>query len=124
MRLEVDDGNGASDTASRKIKITGDIGPDGDDDSGFVITLPKCFIATAAYGSETSQQLDTLRLFRDEVLLRNEAGAAFVKFYYRTSPPIASFIAKHEGIRTIVREAILDPVVFTVKQTQGLWINN
>jgi hypothetical protein len=124
MRLKVDDDKGASDTASRKIKITGDTEPDGDDDSGFVITIPKCFIATAAYGSPTARELDTLRAFRDKALLRSELGTALVEFYYQTSPPIASFIAGHEAIRTVVREAILDPIVFVVKHTESCWDKN
>jgi len=121
MRLEVNDGKGGKDTASKKIKIIGEAKPDGQDGSGIVITLPKCFIATAAYGSPTAKELDTLRAFRDQVLLHSKAGTVFVEFYYQTSPPIAAFIASHEAVRTLVREAILNPVVFVVKQTQNYW---
>jgi hypothetical protein len=85
------------------------------------VTSSKCFIATAAYGTPTAVQINILRRFRDRVLLPNKAGAAFVSFYYRTSPPIANFIAQHELVRTIVRERLIDPLVAVVRSSQSLW---
>jgi len=70
-----------------------------------------CFIATAAYGSETAKELDLLRSYRDKVLLKSEPGKWFVDTYYKLSPPFAEFIADHEEVRTFVREGILDPMV-------------
>jgi hypothetical protein len=80
-----------------------------------------CFIATAAYGTDTARQLDILREFRDEVLLRNGLGAKFVSFYYRTSPPIASFISQHEVLRTLVRVGLVDPIAKILTWTHDLW---
>ncbi len=40
---------------------------------------PGCFIATAAYGSEYAPQLDTLRKFRDKLLLPSKIGAQLVR---------------------------------------------
>ena len=37
-------------------------------------------------------------------------GRVFVHAYYRYSPPIADFIAKHDNLRTVVRVSLL-PVV-------------
>lgn len=85
------------------------------------ITSSKCFIATAAYGTPTAVEINILRRFRDRILLPNKAGAAFVSFYYRTSPPIANFIARHETLRTIVRERLIDPLVAVVRSSQSLW---
>jgi uncharacterized repeat protein (TIGR02543 family) len=79
-----------------------------------------CFIATAAYGSSTAEQLDVLREFRDVVLLPNRSGAALVSLYYRTSPPIAEFISRHEFLRTVVKVG-LDPVVAVLKWSYRLW---
>jgi hypothetical protein len=82
-----------------------------------------CFIATAAYGTPTAKQIDVLREFRDTLLLKSMVGAAFVDLYYRTSPPIADFIASNEGLRTLVRELLIDPVVWLVDATGGSWRN-
>ena len=82
-----------------------------------------CFIATAAYGSQTAEQLDTLRAFRDKVLLKSEAGAWFVETYYFLSPPPADFIADKDWLRAIVRFELLDPIVFILQNSQQLWNN-
>ncbi len=73
-----------------------------------------CFIATAAFGSYLDPHVMVLRKFRDEVLLTNAAGSAFVRFYYRTSPPIADFISRHESLRAMTR-VLLTPIIFAVK---------
>jgi hypothetical protein len=78
--------------------------------SSGTISTSGCFIATAAYGSYFEKHVQILRNFRDGYLLTNDWGRAFVAFYYRTSPPIADFIAKHDGIRAVVRMG-LAPVV-------------
>lgn len=83
--------------------------------------LLDCFIATAAYGTSTGEELDTLRDFRDEALLQNSLGSQFVDFYYEYSPPVADFISEHEVLRTLVREVLVDPVAWLVKATGTLW---
>jgi hypothetical protein len=90
------------------------------EDDDFVVFKP-CFIATAAYGTIDAEQIDILRDFRDEVLLQNKAGAAFVSFYYKVSPPIAKLISQNEVLRTIVRVGFVDPLVAIVRFVQGLW---
>jgi len=82
-----------------------------------------CFIATAAYGTSTAAELDTLRGFRDELLLQNSLGTQFVALYYELSPPLADFISKHEALRILGREFLVDPVVWMVKATEPLWGN-
>jgi Divergent InlB B-repeat domain len=82
-----------------------------------------CFIATAAYGTPTAKQIDVLRAFRDDVLLKNTVGSQFVSLYYRTSPPIADFIASNEVLRTLVREFLVDPIVRVVEATGDIWRN-
>ena len=91
------------------------------DDIGFYVSGYGCFIATAAYGTETASQLDILRDFRDQVLLNNALGARFVEAYYRLSPPVANFIAKNDFLRAVVREAFINPVVNLLKWSQNLW---
>ena len=82
-----------------------------------------CFIATAAYGTPTAEQIDVLREFRDVVLLKSTAGSQFVALYYQLSPPIADFIAGHEVLRTLVRELLIDPIVCVVQATGNIWRN-
>ena len=82
---------------------------------------PWCFIATAAYGTDTAKEIDILREFRDAVLLPNSLGAKFVSFYYRTSPPIANFISQHEVLRTAVRVGFVDPIVTILNWSHALW---
>ncbi len=82
-----------------------------------------CFIATAAYGTPTAEQIDVLREFRDIVLLESIAGSQFVTLYYQLSPPVADFIAGNELLRTLVREFLIDPIVWVVEATGDIWRN-
>jgi len=82
-----------------------------------------CFIATAAYGTPNAEQIDVLREFRDVVLLQNTVGSQFVALYYQFSPPIADFIAGNSFLRTLVRELLVDPIVWVVETTGDIWRN-
>jgi len=82
-----------------------------------------CFIATAAYGTPTAKEIDVLREFRDVVLLKSTIGSEFVTLYYRFSPPVAEFIASHELLRTLVRELLIDPIVWIVEAAGDIWRN-
>ncbi len=54
-----------------------------------------CLIATAAFGSELSPQVQQLREVRDNIVLNTNSGSAFMKtfneFYYSFSPTIADY---------------------------------
>lgn len=84
----------------------------------------KCFIATAAFGTPLAPQVNTLRTFRDRVLLTNAPGRLFVALYYRTSPPLADFIAGHDslraGVRTLLRPLIWLAGMVTPNQAQAM----
>jgi len=82
---------------------------------------PCCFIATAALGTDTAEQLDIVRKFRDEVLLSSTLGAKLVSLYYETSPPLASFLSQHEVARTAVRVGFVDVLVAILNWTHDLW---
>ena len=80
------------------------------------ITIPtadECFIATAAYGSKFTPAVTLLRHFRDDFLMTNSWGMAFVDFYYHNSPPIANYIAGNGFLKATVR-LLLTPIVIIV----------
>jgi len=78
-----------------------------------------CFIATAAFGSYLDPHVKVLRAFRDRFLLTNSVGRAFVSLYYKYSPPVAAFIARHEPLRIATRW-MLTPVVYIVEYPFGV----
>ena len=84
----------------------------------WIVTSP-CFIATAAYGTALHEDIDVLRDFRDDYLMPNPAGRAFVKIYYAVSPPLADAIRDNEGLRTAVREGLVKPVVYISRRVVG-----
>jgi hypothetical protein len=76
----------------------------------WTVTSP-CFIATAAYGTPLHKDIDVLRDFRDEYLMSNLAGRAFVEIYYTLSPQIADVIRENECLGTAVRAGFVKPLV-------------
>jgi len=78
-----------------------------------------CFFSTAAYGTRTAERLHVLREFRDVVLLQSAAGSRSVALYYQLSPPIAHFIASRDLLRTLIKELLVDPLIWMVEATGG-----
>src|SRR5262245_35927956 len=77
------------------------------------VLVARCFIATAAFGSPLEQHVITLQHFRDQVLLQSGAGRSFVELYYRYSPPVADWIARHETARFVTR-VLLTPMILAI----------
>ncbi len=50
-----------------------------------------------------AKEVKVLEKVRDEYLLGNEIGRAFVSGYYAYSPPLADWIATHPAMRKVVR---------------------
>lgn len=65
-----------------------------------------CFIATAAYGTPMSKEIDVLRKFRDSYLKTRVWGRFFINVYYTFSPPIAGLIGRSVILRKVVRGCI------------------
>jgi hypothetical protein len=80
-----------------------------------------CFVATAVYGTDTAEEINILREFRDVVLLPSGAGAEFVSLYYQIGPPIAGVISRDDFLRTAVRVGFIDPVVAILNWSHALW---
>ncbi len=74
-----------------------------------------CFIATAIYGSENLPEVQLLRMYRD-VLQRSRLGRRIVSWYYRFSPPLASYLQNTSLLRIIVKKS-LDVFLMVVRFT-------
>jgi hypothetical protein len=68
-----------------------------------------CFIATAALGSPDAFEISTLYRWRDDVLAHTAAGRAFVKLYYRLSPPVARMIERSPRSQDVVANLLIRP---------------
>jgi hypothetical protein len=56
----------------------------------------RCFIATAVFADAAAPEVVILRSFRDQYLIPSPAGRNFVHWYYRHSPPVASWLRRHQ----------------------------
>ena len=65
-----------------------------------------CFIATAVYGDPNCDQVLALRRYRDKNLETNPIGQAFVKTYYKLSPPIANWLVGKPTLSKIIRSGL------------------
>jgi len=66
-----------------------------------------CLIATAAFGSELSPQVQFLRELRDNTVLQTESGTSFMtgfnQFYYSFSPTIADYERENPAFKEVVK---------------------
>lgn len=77
-----------------------------------------CFIATAAYGSPMTTEINVLRNWRDLSLKKSYGGRVFIKIYYRVSPSIAKLVSKSERGKSVIRK-LLDPIIIHLKPLYG-----
>jgi hypothetical protein len=73
---------------------------------------PKCFIATAAYGSPFDSHIATLVWWRDNVLEKFSIGRWLVDHYYQVSPALAATISNSPSMQTLVRSLLWLPVTY------------
>jgi hypothetical protein len=78
-----------------------------------------CFIATATFGSPMAPEVVTFRQFRNQYLLTNSWGKAFVKLYYKYGPIGANWISHSDTLKT-VSLGILWPLLLFVKLSLAL----
>ena len=71
-----------------------------------ILTDKKCFIATAAYGSDMDQHVQMLRKFRNEYMAPFWIGRKLIKTYYKLSPPFARWISDKKNMKAIARGAL------------------
>jgi hypothetical protein len=77
-----------------------------------------CLIATATFGSELAPEVQFLRDFRDNKVLRTFAGRSFMvafnAWYYSFSPGVALYEAVNPSIRPIVK-AFIYPLIWILQ---------
>ncbi|AGH94764.1 CFI-box-CTERM domain-containing protein [Pseudobdellovibrio exovorus] len=78
----------------------------------------RCFISTAAFGSSDMSEVETFRKFRDQFLVTNNLGKAFVGFYYDMSPPIANMISGSEPLKALTRGLLYPFLLFATMALQ------
>lgn len=69
-----------------------------------------CYVATATVGKERHHILSTLRRLRDQHLLTNSAGQAFVAAYYTVGPYVAKVIERSELLRGLSMRLVIKPL--------------
>ena len=74
-----------------------------------------CFIATAAFGSRLSPEVQSLRSVRDRHLLTNGLGRSAVDAYYAMSPPLSRQLSKSSLLRGCVRRLIAVHIMRPIK---------
>ena len=81
-----------------------------------------CLIATAAYGSEMSPQVQLLREIRDNQLMNTESGSAFMStfnnVYYSFSPVIADMEREHPMFKEAAKLG-LTPMILSLSIMEG-----
>ena len=63
----------------------------------------QCFVATACFNDPSHVDVETLRHFRDRVLVRCHAGRLFIAFYYRFGKNWAKWLDCHPSAKTPIR---------------------
>jgi hypothetical protein len=80
-----------------------------------------CLIATSAFGTELSPQVQLLREIRDNTILQTESGSAFMagfnQFYYSFSPTIADYERENLVFKESVK-LVLTPLLMSLTLLQ------
>jgi hypothetical protein len=75
-----------------------------------------CFVITATMGDPYHPIVDEFRTFRDQKLLTNKFGIAFVNFYYKVGPHAALIISKNEFLRKLTFSFFVYPIYKQIKK--------
>ena len=88
------------------------------------IPASRCLIATATYGSEFAPQVQFLREFRDQKILKTFVGSSFMAvfnlWYYSFSPAVARVIHSNPSLGVIM-QTILYPLIAILEVSAALF---
>lgn len=71
-----------------------------------VIMKRACYVATYAFSDEEHEEVEALRSFRDEVLMRYESGRWFINAYYNHQEQVSLLLGDSRAIRWLCRSTI------------------
>ena len=71
-----------------------------------VIMKRACYVATYAFDDENHEEVEALRSFRDQVLMRYNAGRHFVNAYYNYQEQVSLLLGDSKVIRWLCRSII------------------
>jgi len=80
----------------------------------------RCFIVTAAYGADYSNELSIYRNWRDNLVKTSTFGKSIVNMYYKLSPPFANIIRRSVKMRRVAR-AVLTPISRIIYSKNPNW---
>jgi hypothetical protein len=76
---------------------------------------PTCLIVTAAYGSDSEQQVIDLKAIRDRCRMKSKVFsrmlADFEAFYYEISPLVSQAMLKSSGLKKLIRMTCVAPTL-------------
>lgn len=105
------DSLGFGDSVSVQVQRANETSTSGNSTNGETTAQPSgCLIATAAFGSELTPQVQFLRDFRDQRILSTAAGSSFMNvfnsWYYSFSPSVADYEREQPWLQATVKTAI------------------
>ena len=104
-------------TEELKPKVTEEIKPETNENQELNQNGGGCLIATAAFGSELSTQVQMLREIRDSQVMNTNVGSKFLsgfnQFYYLFSPAVADLERQNPAFKELVKLTIT-PMLFTL----------
>lgn len=73
-----------------------------------------CFVATATYGDQDHPNVRFLRAWRDSYLAHRPAGVAFIDWYWRTGPKLATLVTRVPSLK-IASRTVLTLLVLAIR---------
>lgn len=74
----------------------------------------RCFVATAAMGSNATPEVEALAAYRDRVLRGTWPGNLLIAWYESWSPPAARWLERRERAKAFVRIGLIRPLVWLI----------